>query len=153
MRLVSVAAVAWFIVSLPISGEDHPGHAMLMGSELEWASGPASLPAGSEMTVLSGNPSREGVFTMRLRLPADYRIPPHWHPAIEHVTVIEGRFSMGLGDQWDDAALREHGPGDFMVMQPGTRHFAASSSGATIQLHGIGPWQIHYVNPEDDPRN
>lgn len=152
MKRTLVTTAVALLLALSLSAQDTHGHVMLSADELEWTPGPPSLPAGAEMVVLSGNPAAEGVFTMRLRLPANYRIPAHWHPAHEHVSVIDGTFSMGLGDSFDEAALREHGPGDFVMMEPGTRHFAASRDGAVIQLHGVGPWQINYVNADDDPR-
>lgn len=127
-----------------------PGHVMIQPSALTWKDGPPSLP-GTKLAVLEGDLSKPGPFTVRLKLPAGLKIPPHYHPAIEHVTVLEGSFSMGLGETWDDKALVEHGPGGFMVMDVGTRHFAASKGGGVIQLHGIGPWGITFVNPADDP--
>ena len=58
---------------------------------------------------------------------------------------------MGIGEKWDDKALHEMGVGSFMVMKTGVRHFAMTKNGADVQLHGMGPWGITYVNPNDDP--
>jgi anti-sigma factor ChrR (cupin superfamily) len=102
--------------------------------------------------VLAGDPSKAGPFTLRVKVPADYKIPPHTHPAIEHVTVLEGSLQMGLGEKWDEAVMKSLPVGGFAVMDIGTKHFAGSKEGCTIQLHGIGPWDIHYLNPDDDPR-
>lgn len=137
---------------IPLSAHEKKGHAMFSPGDLTWSNGPASLPPGTQVAVLKGNPAEEGIFTIRLKLPANYRIPPHWHPAFEHVTVIEGTFSMGLGEKFDEAILHEMKAGGFATMAPGTRHFATSKTGGVIQLHGMGPWQIYYVNPSDDPR-
>ena len=125
---------------------------MFAPADLKWSDGPPSLPKGSKVAVLKGNPAQEGIFTIRLRLPANYRIAPHWHPAFENITVIEGTFSMGLGERFDEKALHEMKAGSFMTMAPGTRHFALSKKGGVIQLHGMGPWQIYYINAADDPR-
>lgn len=129
-----------------------PGHVMLTDAELTWTDGPKSLPAGAKMAVLEGDPTKEGLFTIRFKLPANYKVSPHWHPADEHVTVLSGSFSMGLGEKFDQAALKELPVGGFALMATGVRHFAWSKDGATIQLHGMGPWGINYVNPADDPR-
>lgn len=67
-------------------------------AEIQWKDGPASLPAGAKLAVLEGDPSKEGFFTMRLWLPDGFKIPPHWHPKVEHVTVISGTFNIGTGD-------------------------------------------------------
>jgi quercetin dioxygenase-like cupin family protein len=89
---------------------------------------------------------------MRLKLPANYRIPAHWHPADEHVTVLSGTFHMGMGDKLDTAKGKALGVGSFALMPAKARHFAYTNEETIIQLHGMGPWGINYVNPADDPR-
>lgn len=129
------------------------GHVMIVPSDLKWVDGPPSLPRGAQTALLEGDPAKAGPFTMRAKLPAHYKIPPHWHPAIEHVTVIAGSFYMGLGEKFDEAKATKLPVGGFAVMEIGTRHFAfTKDEGAIVQLHGIGPWGINYVNPNDDPR-
>ena len=121
-------------------------------SALSWSKGPQSLPAGAQVVVLEGDPSKPGLFTMRLKLPDGYRIPPHWHSQVEHITVLAGTFHLGHGDHFDPKSLREMPPGSFSFIPTGHRHFAMAKGETLIQLHGIGPWQIYYVNPSDDPR-
>ena len=104
------------------------------------------------MATLEGDPTKEGIFTMRLSVPAGYTIPPHWHAAFEHVTVISGAFSIGMGDTFDKAKLKAIPAGGFGFMPPGMRHFAWAENPTVVQLHGMGPWQIYYVNSADDPR-
>lgn len=152
MKRTEIAVFFILFAAVPLIAQEKKTHAMMSPGELTWSAGPGSLPKGAQVAVLEGNPAEEGIFTMRLKLPADYRIPAHWHPAFEHVTVLEGTISMGTGDKFDEAGLHELRAGSFAVMHPGTRHFAASKGGAVIQLHGMGPWQIYYVNPDDDPR-
>jgi hypothetical protein len=137
----------------PVKEKASHDHIMVVPKDLTWKEGPASLPKGAMSAVLEGDPTKEGPFTMRLKLPANYKVPPHWHPAIEHVTVVSGSFYMGLGEVFDEAKVTKLPVGGFAVMQIGTRHFAFTKEEATIQLHGIGPWGINYVNPADDPRN
>lgn len=120
--------------------------------ELKWQDGPPSLPPGAKIAILEGDPTKPGPFTFRVKLPSGYRIPPHFHPVIEHVTVVSGAFSIGQGERWDDSKLVRLSAGDFMHMPPGTRHFATATGETEIQLHSTGPWGITYVNPADDPR-
>ncbi len=127
-------------------------HIMLTEDKLTWGPAPASLPAGAQAAVLEGDPKQQGLFTLRLKLPAGYKIQPHWHPADEHITVVSGTFSMGLGDTFDESKAQALPAGAFAVMAAKTRHYALTKDGATIQLHGMGPWGINYVNPKDDPR-
>jgi quercetin dioxygenase-like cupin family protein len=89
---------------------------------------------------------------MLLRLPDGYRIPPHYHPAIEHETVLEGTFQVGMGDKFDPAALKALPAGTFPALSPGVHHFAQAKGKTVIQLHGVGPWKLVYVNPADDPQ-
>jgi hypothetical protein len=131
-----------------------PDHLTIAYEEIEWAAGPPSLPTGSRMTVLQGDMGAPGPFTARLVLPANYRIPPHWHPGNEHVTILSGTVYMGLGERFDATNGKALTPGGFAFMKAGTRHYAwTTDKPAVIQLHGVGPWGITYVNPADDPRN
>ncbi len=122
-------------------------------SEIKWTNGPASLPAGAKLAVLEGDPAKEGFFTMRLWLPDGFKVPPHWHPKVEHGTVISGTFNMGMGEKFDQKATRAMPAGTFGFWQAEMRHFAWAKGDTVLQLHGIGPWTITYVNPSDDPRN
>ncbi len=128
-------------------------HAMVTPDDIKWGPAPASLPAGAQATVLEGDPAKAGAFTLRIKMPAGYKVPPHFHPADEHVTVLQGSFYMGLGEKFDESNASRLSVGSFAMMKTGQRHFAFTGNTETIvQLHGIGPWGITYVNPKDDPR-
>lgn len=138
----------------PQVGAQDSAHAVVVTpGDLAWGPAPAVLPAGAKAVVLDGDPAKPGPFTMRLRFPAGYRIPPHFHPAIEHVTVVQGTFLVGMGERFDDAKLKPLPAGSFVVIPIGMRHFAQARDQAVIQFHGIGPWGLTYVNPADDPRS
>ena len=122
-------------------------------AEVKWKDGPASLPAGAKFAALEGDPTKEGPFVMRLWLPDGFRIPPHWHPKVERVTVVSGTFNLGMGEKFDQSATREMPAGTFGFWPAGMRHFAWAKGETVLQLHGTGPWVITYVNPADDPRN
>lgn len=130
-----------------------PVHILLTEAEVVWKDAPPILPSGAKIAVLEGDPSKPGPFTLRLQFPAKYRVPPHSHPADEHVTVLTGDLAIGMGETFDETALKDLGPAGFAMMRTGTRHFAWSEDGAVIQLHGIGPWGLTYVNPQDIPRS
>ena len=121
-------------------------------NKLTWAPAPTSLRDGAELSVVEGDPSKAGPFTMRLRMPDGYRIPPHFHPVVEHVTVLEGAFRVGMGERFDAAKMSVLPAGTFAAIAPGIRHFAQAAGTTVIQLHGEGPWSLTYVNPADDPR-
>jgi quercetin dioxygenase-like cupin family protein len=120
---------------------------------VDFQPGPASFPAGSEIAVLQGDPSQAGPYTVRLRFPADYQLPPHFHPTDENVTVIEGTFLVGLGDAIDLKSVVTLGPGGFITAPAAHHHFGVARGQTIVQVHGEGPFAITYVNPADDPAN
>jgi quercetin dioxygenase-like cupin family protein len=130
-----------------------PMHKMMTPAEIVWGPAPPGLPAGSLVAVLSGDPGGTGPFTLRAKFPAGYRIAPHWHSTDEHVTVLSGSVSMGMGETFDEKAMMALPVGGFAAMPPNTRHYLMTQSEATIQVHGTAPFTITYVNPKDDPRN
>ena len=120
---------------------------------IKFAPGPPVLPAGFELAGLDGDMMKKGSqYTVRLRFPDGYKIPAHFHPGDEHVTVLEGSFWMGMGDLFDEASLKEMPTGSFHTIPKGVRHYAMAKGQTVIQLHGVGAWGITYVNPVDDPR-
>lgn len=134
--------------------QEHSGaeHKMLNADAIQWQDAPAALPKGAKISVLEGDPAKEGPFTMRISLPSNYKIAPHWHPAIEHVTVLKGSFYMGTGDKFDMAKAKKLDTGGYAIMPTKFVHYAFTKNEAIIQLHGTGPWGITYINSADDPR-
>ena len=111
----------------------------------------AALMPGVEMTVLFGNPSQSGPYTLRLRISDGTKIAPHWHPEDENLTVIRGEFMVGMGDKFDTTSLQDLPVGSFAMMPKQMHHFAQAKGETVVQLHGAGPFVINYVNPADDP--
>lgn len=128
-------------------------HRMMNPADFKWSDAPPGLPKGAKVAVLQGNPSAPGVFAMRVTLPAGYRVLPHFHPADENVTVLSGELYMGMGDTFDGSKAHAISAGGFSIMPMGMRHYAFTKAETVFQVHGMGPWGITYVNPQDDPRN
>jgi quercetin dioxygenase-like cupin family protein len=122
-------------------------------TNIEWKSGPPSLPAGAKMAVLEGDPTKDGPFVMRLQTPDGYHIAPHTHPKTERVTVISGTMFLAMADNLDRSTAKTLSAGTYGFWPAGMKHAAWFDGGTVIQIHGVGPWQINYVNPADDPRN
>jgi len=138
-------------LGVPASWAQSAHHMMVTSDELKWADVP-SVPAGAKIAVIEGPINEAGPITFRIKFPADYKLPAHWHPVLEHLTVISGTFNMGVGDTLDPSKTKPLSAGSFAIMQPKTHHFAWTKEETIIQVHGIGPWAITYVNPADDPR-
>jgi ChrR Cupin-like domain len=122
-------------------------------ANIEWKPGPASLPAGAKMALLEGDPTKDGPFVMRLQAPDDYHIPAHTHPKTERVTVISGTMLLAMGENLDRSAAKTLPAGTYGFWPAGMKHTAWFDGETIIQIHGVGPWQINYLNPADDPRN
>jgi hypothetical protein len=130
---------------------NHAPHLMYLPDDVKWET-PQSLPPGAKVAMLEGDMAKRGFFTARAWLPDGYRIPPHWHPNDERITVLAGTFYLGEGETFDQSALKAMPPGTYSSMPPGMRHFAWTKGETIIQISTIGPWGINYVNPDDDPR-
>ena len=122
-------------------------------TSVEWKPGPAAIPAGAKMAVLEGDPTKEGMFVVRFQFPEGYHIPAHTHPKTERVTVISGALYLATGESLDRTSAKKLPAGSFGYWPAGMKHAAWSDGETVIQLHGVGPWQINYINPADDPRN
>jgi quercetin dioxygenase-like cupin family protein len=120
--------------------------------EVKWGAPPPAFPPGAKLAVIAGDPAATGLVTVRLEMPAGYKIPPHFHPTDEHITVLKGSFSVGMGDVVDKAHALTLSPGGYAVAMANMHHYAYTTTGATIQVHMQGPVAITYVNPADDPK-
>ena len=118
---------------------------------LTWGPAPPVLPKGAQIAVLSGDPSKDGLYVLRLKMPANYKIPAHNHPTSEYVTVISGKFHIGMGDKLDEKKGVELRAGGFGEAPAHMNHYAWASEETVVQVHGQGPFAITYVNPADDP--
>ncbi len=124
----------------------------LNAGDLKWGDAPPGIPHGAQFALVSGNPGGDGLYVVRLKLPANYRIPAHHHPTGEYVTVLSGNFHIGMGDKLDQAGGQELRAGGFAEAPAGMNHYAWTTSETVIQVHGQGPFAVTYVNPADDPR-
>ena len=119
-------------------------------AEIKWGAPPPEIPAGGQMAVLHGDPSKKAPFTLRLKMPAGYKIPPHWHSNDEQLTILSGELILHMGDKMD-APAQALGAGGFHFL-PGKMHHAAETKVETVvQVDGVGPFDIHYLNPADNP--
>jgi quercetin dioxygenase-like cupin family protein len=122
-------------------------------SQVEWAAAPNFVPEGAQIAVLSGDPSKDGPYVIRLKMPAGYKIPAHNHPTTEMVTVISGDFRLGMGNKLDEEKSMLLTAGGYAEAPAKMNHYAWASSPTIVQVHGQGPFAITYVDPADDPRS
>jgi quercetin dioxygenase-like cupin family protein len=122
----------------------------LAAGDMKWTDVPPDLPKGAQMSVLHGDPTKKGVFTLRLKMPSGYKIPPHWHSNDEQLTILSGTFLLHMGDTMD-APAHELGPGAYHFLPAKMHHAAETKTETILQLDGPGPFDIHYINPADNP--
>ena len=157
MKPVMVGAVALAIWSgAQAWGEKDKGHGeghvVVRPDEIKWGPGPASLPEGAKAAALLGDPGKSAPYVIRVKLPDGYKVPPHWHPTDENVTVIQGTLLIGKGEKFSADATQALPAGSYMRMPKTMRHFAQAKGETILQVHGMGPFEITYVDPNDDPR-
>jgi quercetin dioxygenase-like cupin family protein len=155
MNPAHIGSVALIVLSVVTASDRDVGqlpagahHAVVTADKIEWK----PLRPGAEMAVVSGEPTKEGSpFVVRFRYSVKSRIPPHWHPVDEHLTILSGTFRVGMGERGDESATTALVAGTYAFVPAKMAHYAWADANTTVQVHGIGPFVINYVNPEDDP--
>lgn len=139
------------VLALSIGAAGPPAWVLHEPADIEWRVA-ENLPPGAVVAVLEGDPGKEGFFTMRIKMPDGYRVPPHWHSQQERVTVLSGLLNLGSGDTFGGSATKPLPAGTYSSMPPRMTHFGWMSGETVLQLSTMGPWTVTYVNPADDPR-
>ena len=151
--LVTAAA----FVSAHQAGKPKPAaatsqHVMVTPDQVKWGPAPPALPPGAQAAVLVGDPMKPAMFVIRVKFPDGYTLPPHWHPTDEYVTVLSGTLLAGLGDKIDPGAMHAMPAGAVAKMPRKTSHYVRAKGETTVQVQAIGPFEVTYANPNDDPR-
>jgi quercetin dioxygenase-like cupin family protein len=130
----------------------HPHHTILPAEAVQWGPAPPSLPPGAQAAALLGGPAKVGPFAIRLKFPSGFVVPPHRHSQDEFVTVLSGTFLIASGDKLDRASFTRLGPGSFVHLPAGMPHYAGADGETVVQINGVGPFDVTYIDPQDDPR-
>ncbi len=158
MRIIASVIIGTAILggsALAVVRAEGPGHVIQELGEARWGPAPPFIPAGAQLAVLAGDPTKSGPYSVRLKFPANYAIPAHSHPTDENVVVVTGALTFGMGDKLSKSAAgnKTLPPGGFNQLTAGMNHFAFTTQETTIVLFGLGPVDFKYVNPSDDPRS
>jgi hypothetical protein len=145
--LFYVLFVTMLLATLPAAAQN-----AFTPDQVKWGPVPAFIPPGAQLAVLEGDPmAASGDYTIRLKMPDGYKIPPHSHPKRENVTVISGTLKVGMGDSFDPTKMMTFPAGSFAYLDPSMHHYALASGDTVVQIHGMSPVEFVYVNPSDDP--
>jgi len=149
VQLASLALILTFAVAPTFA---QSSHVLVPADKVQWGPAPPALPPGAEISVFEGNPAEKGAVTLRLRFPARYNIPAHWHSMTERLTVLSGSLHVGMGDKLDRQTSQTLAPGGFVSLPANMHHFAWTDNPTVVQIDLEGPFDIFYVNPADDPQ-
>jgi len=121
-------------------------HKIVHFGDLKWT----PIIKGCDVAAVDGDMNAEGApFVLRIRCSDGSKIPAHWHPTDEHLTVLKGTFLVGMGETFDEAKLQTMNVGNFVSMPKEMRHFAMNKGETIVQVHGAGPFKVNWVNPSD----
>jgi hypothetical protein len=152
-RSIAIDLASFLFASIMVAAPAFAqSHVLVPADKVHWAPAPPALPPGAEISVLEGNPAAAGPVTLRLKFPANYNIPAHWHSMTERVTVLSGALHVGMGDKLDRKASQTLEPGGFVSLPAKMHHFAWTASPTVVQISLEGPFDIFYVNAADDPQ-
>lgn len=127
-------------------------HVMVQPDSLKWTAAPPVLPKGAQIAVLYGDPDKPEPFVFRLKFPAGYKVAAHIHPNDYDLTVLSGTMYLGMGDKFDAAQGDGLKTGGYLHLPKNTHHYEWTNEDTVIELSGIGPVGMTYLNPADDPR-
>jgi quercetin dioxygenase-like cupin family protein len=148
--LISGTMLAALVCGSPVRAADD--HKVLTPDEIKWGPAPPSIPKGAQAAAIYGDPSKDELFALRLKLPKGYHIPPHTHPKPEVVTILSGTLRLGQGATAEQSKAKPLPAGSFFAMTPGMQHYVYADEDTVLQLNSTGPWGLTYVNEKDDPR-
>ena len=146
-----LGSAAIFSAAAPLHAAE-PHHTVVAGDAVKWGPAPPSLPPGAQAAILLGSPAKEGPFVLRLKFPAGFTIPPHRHSKDEFVTVVSGKFAVASGEKLDRASLEPLPPASFVHLPAGMPHYAWAEVATIVQVNGVGPFDVNYIDSADDPR-
>jgi quercetin dioxygenase-like cupin family protein len=149
MRILTLPACLLLMATPPLHSQAAP---TAQPPALHWGPAPGVFPTGAMMAVISGDPGKAAPFTIELAMPAGYKIPPHFHPTAETVTVKRGTLLVGMGDAFDASKTKPMQVGDSGSIPANAHHFAAVKVATFITVSAMGPFAMTYVHPADDPQ-
>ena len=124
----------------------------ILPGDIQWQPFPA-FPPSARLAVLVGDPSQDGPYLIRVKLPSGVKLMPHKHPEDRIYTVMSGVFYIGIGDEFDGDKMQAYPPGSVVVLPGNTWHFHWAKSGEYVtQVSAIGPLGLEYAEAGDDPR-
>ena len=151
MKKSSIVLVLALVAAFAATAHAADEGVFINTGDLKWGDAPPVLPKGAKIAVLNGDPFKPGQYTLRLSLPANYKLPPHWHTLTENLTIVSGTFYIGMGDKAVAKDAHEVKTGGYHYLPAKQHHYASTKSATVVQVSGEGPCDINYSDPKDTP--
>lgn len=148
LRVVPV--VALLAATAAPAADDMAGHVVVNPANLKWVDGPPGMPKGAQLVVLNGDPGKPGPFSLMAKMPANYRVPAHWHSQAENLVILSGAMYVGMGDKLDTKKADVAKPGGYVYMPAKMHHYAFTKSPTVMEVHSTGPFDITYLDSADE---
>jgi quercetin dioxygenase-like cupin family protein len=121
-------------------------HIIVDSKDLKWT----PIIKGCEIAPVIGDYKiARAQFVLRFRCVDGAKVPAHWHPQDEYLTVLSGTFLVADGDSYDEKKLHPIRAGGFLLMPKDMRHFALNRGATIVQINGEGPFMVNWVNPAE----
>ena len=152
LGILCAALIVFAVIAAGVYGQEKKegaeAHKIVHFGDLKWT----PIIKGCDLAVVEGNPDAEGQpFVVRFKCADGAKVPAHWHPTDEYLTVLKGAFLVGRGDSFDESKLQTMNVGNFLLMPKEMRHFAMNKGETIVQVHGAGPFKVNWVNPSEVP--
>lgn len=141
--VLALLAVAAFVAPAPVHAQDADENVFHDGADLPWG----EPNNGMQYLALYGDSGAGGPFVFRLKVNTGFELGPHTHPITEHMTVLSGRFFVGIGETLDRDAATEYGPGSYLAIAAGVPAYMWAEGETVVQVHGVGPLRTEFITP------
>jgi quercetin dioxygenase-like cupin family protein len=146
--IVLLVAVVFAPAALLRADSDVNGFIRIQPEDVQWKEAPGY--GGVQMAVIAGNPSKPGIYVVRVKFPPGVMTRPHFHPEDRYAAVLKGTWWTGTGDTFDPEKTVPLKAGGFMKHPAGGHHFdGAKDEEVILQIIGFGPSGTTMVHPED----
>ena len=107
-----------------------------------------TFPKDQRFETVWGDPSKPGaIYVIRIHAEPGFITMPHTHPEDEHIVVVEGSWSVAMGNRYNRQALAPMAIGSYVLVPKKMTHFGQAITDDIIHVYGIGPFTTPWVIP------
>lgn len=126
--------------------QSEDGFVIVRPEQIKWQSNPGT--PGLQTAAISGDPSKPGLYVLRVKFSPGVMTRPHVHSEDRFVAVLQGTWWVGTGSEFDPAKTTPLKPGSFMKHPAGAQHYdGAKDEEVILQIVGTGATSTTFVKP------